>query len=300
MDGGSVLMKVIKSSIFIVLLSTLFSPVESHPGGNMISVNGLLIWQYVYPPSSLEHYSTVYIWDEVHGTRTLIQSEFNSSDFHFYAKGDTVFYAEFQDINNGSRFRLLKGLAGDVPDEIWPWQNAHEFGDTGGFYISDSKEIIFAKYPSIYSIDKNGLTRLVHEFEEPIGGLTKVEDGLLLNSPTKVWLVDENYTVLKVWDDLINPDQENIPFMGNRIFSADYKNGELLVAYWGGRSFFKVALDGAKESLLQLPDKYTAHWIAFGEEGYFLFGSQINPPDPIIPVLYLHRKGENIMLWGED
>ena len=297
MDGETILMKIKLITIMIVVLSGFISPVKSHPGGNMISVNGLLIWQYVYPPNAESHYSSVFIWDRIHGVRELMQSEFNSSDFHFYAKGDTVYYAEFRDVANGSMFRLLKGRAGEIPEEIWPWQNAGEFGNAAGFFVSDTDEIVFAKYPSLYRISRDGKVNLVQEFEEPISGLNKTENGLLLNSPTEVRLVDEQYSVIKEWDDLINPDQENLPMMGNRIFSADYRNGELLVAYWGGRSFFKITEQGDKQTLLNLSDTYAAHWVAIGEEEYYMFGSQINPPDPILPALYLHRNGENVLIW---
>ncbi|MFV1884508.1 MAG: hypothetical protein ACMZ7B_08475 [Balneola sp.] len=293
-------MRTLKSAILLALISAYTFPVIAHPGGNMISVNGLLIWQYVYPPDARSHYSSVFMWDRIHGVRELMRSEFNSSDFHFYAIGDTVYYAEFSDVTNGSRFRLLKGLAGEVPVEIWGWQDALEFGSAGGFYIADETEIIFAKYPSLYSINKAGNISLVHEFEEPVSGVTMTEAGLLVNSPTEVRLVDEDYSILKTWNNLINPDQENLPFMGNRIFSADYNGKELLVAYWGGRSFFKINEQGKKETLLELPDTYTAHWAVLDDEEYFLFGSQINPPDPIKPLLYYHYKGENAVLWGDN
>lgn len=300
MDGETILMKVLKNIFLFTIISAWSFPVIAHPGGNMISVNGILIWQYVYPPNSESHYASIYIWDRIHGTREFMQSEFNSSDFHFYAKGDTVYYAEFRDVANGSMFRLLKGRAGDIPEEIWPWQDAHEFGAAAGFYMSDKAEIIFAKYPSLYSINREGNINLIHEFEEPVSGLTMTEAGLLVNSPTEVWLVDEDYSILKTWDNLINPNQENLPIMGNRIFSVDYNGNELLVAYWGGRSFFKINKLGEKETLLDLPDTYAAHWVEFEEEGYFLFGSQINPPDPIKPLLYYHYRGENILLWGNS
>lgn len=300
MDGETILMKALKNTFLLAIISACSFPVTAHPGGNMISVNGILIWQYVYPPNAESHYASIYIWDRIHGTRELMQSEFNSSDFHFYAKDDTVYYAEFRDVANGSMFRLLKGRAGDIPEEIWPWQDALEFGAAAGFYMSDKEEIIFAKYPSLHSINKAGNISLIHEFEEPVSGLTMTVAGLLVNSPTEVWLVDEDYLILKTWNDLINPNQENLPFMGNRIFSADYNGKELLIAYWGGRSFFKINEQDEKETLLDLPGTYTAHWAAIEGDVYFLFGSQINPPDPIKPLLYYHHKGKNILLWGNN
>ena len=289
------LIKAVLKMLILVTITT--SSLLAHPGGNMVVSNGIVTFQYVYPPSSQSHKSSVFIWDRIQGVRRLITSEFNSSDFSFCTKGDSVYYVESRDETRGQGyFRVLKGRAGEVPTEIWPWQSDSLEAGYYGFDMPNDSTMIFAKYPAVYTISKSGVTQKMDIGYQEVNFLKKVDAGFLIKSGSKVILLNEEWTIVKQWSDLIDEKVTDTPFMGNIIFHVDYDEGELLVAYWGGREFYTLSDDGERKSLVTLDGNQAAHWVAMEGGTYYLFGSVINPPEPITPIFYVYED-QPFLIW---
>tara|TARA_B100001245_G_C22816447_1_gene393040 strand:+ start:133 stop:432 length:300 start_codon:yes stop_codon:yes gene_type:complete len=92
---------------------------------------------------------------------------------------------------------------------------------------------------------------------------------------------------------LLDDKVKDAPLNRNQIFDADYKNGKLLLAYWGKRSFELIDENGKQQTLLQHSEPFTPHWVAFWSSDKLLFSSRLvfdgSTPAPYL-VLY---KNEN-------
>ena len=88
-------------------------------------------------------------------------------------------------------------------------------------------------------------------------------------------MVQQNGTILKEWHKLIDNNIENAPLNRNQLFDADYKNGKLLFAYWGKRSFELIDEKDNHQIILKQTEPFTPHWVAFLDNKMLLFSSKL-------------------------
>jgi hypothetical protein len=284
-------------SLSISLLPALL---QAHPAGNLVTAGDYLLWPYVYPVDDAQHHSSVLIWDRQSPVRPLITSEFAGSNYLLYARKDTVYYIESRDsqTENKSYFRVLKGKAGEKPVEIWPWRTDEWRVGNNGFYAVDDEEIIFSRYPNVYSIKRNALPILLFSPQEPVNRLRKLPNGnILLLSDRACRLLDPEFRPLQRWTGFIDEDMPDAPLNINKAYDMDMHNGKLALAYWGGRSFLTIDEHGRREEILELEAPYTAHWVATDGESMYLFASVIQPPLAIEPRLIRFKDGTVEEIW---
>ncbi len=248
----------------------------AHPTGNMVVVGENVFWSYTAPIDNSSHYGCIMVWSNDHAPKVLLQSAFPSTDYILYAKEDQLYAIErrHDDLRNDSR--LLKvGLDGAVV-VLWPWfQDNHRMGE-GGFYINDQEHVVFARYPNVYVKEKGKVPYKKLEFHEPINRIRQVENQqLLVLTVNDCYLTTASGRVLKRWRKLIKK-LDKPAFLGrNTIFDVDYFRGELLLAYWGNRTFDLINSKGERKTVQSCPIGDLPHWVAFHNGAAMLFASKL-------------------------
>jgi hypothetical protein len=221
-----------------------------------------------------------------------------------YNRNDEIYIIERRFVQSSQKFeaRILKTRIGEEPKQIWAWfEDKWRIGE-GGFFMKSENEIVFGSYPEISILKKGGEPTRLFEFKEPIKKIRCVpEDNLLLLGDDKSWLTDLQGNKITQWENLTLDSVQNAPLNRNHIFDADYKNGKLLLANWGNRSFDILDSDGNRISFIQQNEPLIPHWVAFWGENKFLFSSKFvfngSNPEPHL-LLYTANK-EKITIWSK-
>jgi len=264
----------------IFFLLAIFSTLKifAHPTGNMITVGENVLWSYVNPINDSEHHACVMIWSQGSKPKVLITSKHPGSDFMLYNKEDTIYIIERRFIQTAQKFeiRILKTKLGEKPREIWDWfEDDMRIGESG-FFMETDDQIVFGKHPNIYKLKKGGKSTKLFDFDASIMRIRAIgESKILLLGERSCWLTDLNGNVIRQWDNLLAEQIENTPLNRNQIFDIDYYNGNLLLAYWGKRSFEIIYDNGARKTLLQQNEPSVPHWVAFYGNHKLLFSSEL-------------------------
>jgi hypothetical protein len=197
----------------------------------------------------------------------------------------------------------MKFKIGEKPKEIWPWFELEMRIGEGGFIMPSDEELIFVAYPGIYKLKKGKQPKPYFDFSEPIKRIRPISNNqILLLGDGKAWLSDMEGEVIQIWDNLLRSDVQNAPLNRNQIFDLDYNDGELLLAYWGNRSFEVIKRGGKREKIIQLSEPLTPHWLTYIGNQKMLFASEMkmdgsNPK----PHLLLQKKNDEIVeIWTEN
>ncbi|MDO5981795.1 hypothetical protein [Flavivirga spongiicola] len=293
--------KKIRRIIFIIAFVTSFQ-VFAHPGGNMIVVGKYVLWSYVSPINDTDHHACVMIWDPNSDPEILLKSEFPASDYMFSSNGDHIYIIEQRYLEKTDKFeiRILKTQIGEKLSEIWGWfEDKWRIGD-GGFFMNSDQEIIFGRYPNIYSLKKGQNSKKYFKFDVPIKRIRAINNNqILLLGDSSCWLTDQTGKIIKEWTHLIDLQISDAPINRNQIFDADFKNGELLLAYWGKRSFDILNNDGTRKTIIQLKKPFVPHWVAYYGNEKLLFSSKLvfNGAMPKPNLILYKSDNENINIW---
>ena len=291
------------TTILTALLLVLTVTVQAHPTGNMITVGPYVLWSYINPVDDPKHHACVMIWEEGSEPKVFIQSYYAASDFMLYNNQSDIYIIErryFQSTEN-FEIRILKATVDSEPKIIWNWfKDEWRIGEGGFFMISDD-QIVFAMYPNIYTLKKGEIPIIYFEFDHPLKKIRAKENNqILLLGDNACFLVQQDGTALKQWDKLIDNEVRYAPLNLNQIFDSDYDNGELLLAYWGNRSFDIIDESGHRRTLVQQSDPLAPHWVAFSGNKLLLFSSELifdgSTPKPH---LVIYNNENEKLIWGK-
>lgn len=289
---------------FLFTLFFLALKVKAHPTGNLIVVGEYVLWSYIDPIEDKDHHACVMIWKEGAGPKPLITSKFPASDFMIYAKNETIYLLERKFVSEKDSFevRVLKLKLNGETEEIWPWfEDEWRIGE-GGFSMLSDKEIIFCNYPEILQMKKGETPMPFFRFDHKIKRMRFLnDDSILLLSDERCWLSDSQGNVLEEWENLTTKSVQAPPLGRNQIFDVDYKDGKLLLAYWGKRCFYRIDENGNRKIIEQLKAPETPHWVAFRGNEELLFASQLifdgSTPRPRLVMI---KNGKSIDIWVRD
>ncbi len=278
-------------------------PAWAHPTGNMITVGEKVLWSYINPVDDSNHRACIMIWGKGSEPKVFIQSEFPASDYMLYTKQNEIYIIERRHLQATQSFevRILKTTLESKPKVIWDWfKDEWRIGEGGFFMISDD-QIVFGRYPEVYSLKKGGKPSMYFEFDQAVNRIRAIEDHqILLLGNNSCYLVRHDGTILKQWDNLLDREIKDPPLNRNQIFDVDYDNGKLLMAYWGKRSFVFVAKSGKRQTILQHTEPLVPHWVAFFGKEKLLFSSRLvfdgSTPKPHL-VLF-KEKNQNGIIWN--
>lgn len=249
-----------------------------HPTGNMVVVGQHVLWSYISPVADPDHRACVMSWQPGASPAVLLQSEYPGSDFMLSVRGENVYALERRYLATEDRFeaRLMKWAPGEAAAEIWPWfRDSWRVAEAGFFMLSDTR-MVMGRYPGVAVLEKGGEPRPYLEFEAPIRRIRKLDENrLLLLGEGACWLTDGAGTILKTWESLLDEEAPDPPLGRNQVFDADYRNGELLLAYWGRRQYKVIRPDGRHIVIRQLEAPLTPHWVAYSKFGKLLFASSL-------------------------
>jgi len=252
--------------------------ISAHPTGNMISTGNSVLWSYIEPIDDPEHHACVMIWKEGSEPELLLRSEFPASDYMLYHKESTIYLIERKFIQESQIFesRILKMKTEGEPVIIWDWfEDQWRIGE-GGFFMLSESQIVFASYPQVYYLEKGQEPVKYFELPGPVTGLRFVEnEQILIRGENTCWLTDQNGKIAMMWDHLLKDSPRNAPLNRNQIFDIDYRDGELLLANWGDRSFETIHRNGARKVILQMEAPYAPHWVAYHGNEKMLFSSKL-------------------------
>jgi len=276
--------------------------VFAHPTGNMITVGKHVLWSYINPIDDSEHHACVMIWSEGSEPEVLMTSVYAASDFMLYTNQKDIYIIERRHLQASQQFeiRILKTAIGKEPKVIWDWMEDKWRIGEGGFFMVSDHQIVFARYPNIYCMDKGKVPTPYFEFHKPISGMRFLANNqMLLLGNNSCWLVQQDGKIINQWDDLIDETVKNAPLNRNRIFDVDYHNEELLLAYWGKRSFEIIDKFGHRKTLLQQQEPFTPHWVAFFGEEKLLFSSKLvfNGETPKPNLIKVKLDGNTAKVW---
>ena len=290
--------------LFIILIFTLIVfPLLAHPGGNMIVVGENVIWSYVDPVEDPQHHASIMIWKKGKEPTTWMNSVYPASDFMLYNNKEDIYIIERRYVQSKDHheIRILKTQIGAEINEIWPWfEDENRIGENG-FVMTSDTSIIYAAYPGIFQIFKGHEPNVCFEFSAPVRRIRGVEGNLmLLLSDDDCYLTDYQGNTQRSWKKLIRKNVKDPPLDRNMIFDMDYSNGDLLIAYWGNRSFELINGRGKKKKLIQKKAPYTPHWVAFWNDKKLCFASDLvfdgTNPQPHLLMLDERNKIEPIWI----
>ncbi|WP_367388808.1 hypothetical protein [Lewinella sp. LCG006] len=295
----------IKTTILGTVLFFLTSLACAHPTGNMITTGEHVLWPYISPINDPNHFACVMLWTKGAQPKVFIQSEYTASDYMLYNKQNEIYIIERRFLQAADEFhvRVLKSTIGSQPKVIWDWfKDDYRIGE-GGFFMLSDHQMVFGKYPEICSMEKGEEPTTYFKFDNPIKRIRAVEqDQILLLGENACYLVQQNGNIIKQWNDLINPTVENAPMNRNQVFDADYSNGELLLSYWGRRSFDLINARGKRKIILQQSEPYTPHWVALWNQEKLLFSSQLifdgSTPKPHL--ILLDEQNNQHLVWNTE
>jgi hypothetical protein len=293
----------IKTTIMGTVLIFLTSYAFAHPTGNMVAIGENVLWSYINPINDPNHYACVMIWTKGSHPKVYIQSEYAASDFMIYNNQNEIYLIErkFSQTSDEFQVRVLKSTIGEEPRVIWDWfKDDYRIGE-GGFFMLSDNQMVFGKYPEIYSLKKGEQPTKYFEFDPPIKRIRSVEHNqILLLGDNACYLVHQNGTILNQWNELIDQNVENAPMSRNQVFDADYSNGNLLLSYWGRRSFDLIDSNGKRKIILQQTEPLTPHWVAFWNKEKLLFSSKLifNGSTPKPHLILLSEQNNLRVIWG--
>lgn len=273
--------------ITVTLLVFLTSVGYAHPTGNIITVGDHVLWPYIEPVDGVPHKACIMIWKKGAEPKVFMQSEFAASDYMLSYNLDDIYIIErkYTQATNSFAVRVLKATVNDKPKVIWDWfKDEYRIGE-GGFFMLSDHHMVFGSYPKIFTLKKGEKPEAYFNTNLPIKKIRKVENNqILLLGDTICQLVQQDGTILKQWDELIDNEVKNAPLNRNQIFDADYHKGALLLSYWGKRSFDLIDPDGKPQTLRQQSQPLVPHWVAFLGHEKLLFSSEMHfdgtPPKP--------------------
>jgi hypothetical protein len=293
----------IKNTILGTVLIFLASFAYAHPTGNMVTIGENVLWSYINPINDPNHYACVMIWTKGSEPKVYLQSEYAASDFMLYNNQNEIYIIErkFLQASDEFQIRVLKSTIGSEPWVIWDWFNDDYRIGEGGFFMLSDNQMVFGKYPAIYSLSKGKKPTKYFEFDPPIKRIRAIENSqILLLGENSCYLVQQNGTILTQWNELIDENVENAPLNRNQLFDADYFNGELLFSYWGNRSFDLIDTRGKRQIILQQAEPFTPHWVAFWNKEKLLFSSQLffdgSTPKPHLTLL--NEQNNQRVIWS--
>ncbi|RAI83749.1 hypothetical protein [Algoriphagus yeomjeoni] len=268
----------IKTTLLGTLLLFLTSFAFAHPTGNMIAIGEHVLWSYINPINDPSHFACVMIWEKGSQPKVFFQSKHAASDFMLYNKQNEIFMIERRFLQASDEFqvRVLKSTVDTQPTVIWDWfKDEYRIGE-GGFFMLSDDHLIFGKYPDIFSLKKGEQPIKYFGFDYPVNRIRAVEQNqILLLGDETCYLVNQDGQILNQWNSLTDPTVKNAPLNRNQVFDADYSKGQLLLSYWGRRSFDIINADGKREIILQQSIPYTPHWVAFWNKEKLLFSSEL-------------------------
>lgn len=243
------------------------------------------------------------IWNKNSTPRVFIQSEYSASDYMLYNNQNDIYIIERRYLQTTQSFkiRVLKTTVNTKPKVIWDWfKDEWRIGE-GGFFMLSNNQMVFGKYPVIYSLKKGEQPTTYFQFDYPIKRIRAVErNQILLLGDHSCYLVQQNGTIRKQWNELIDSNVKNAPLNNNQVFDADYANEKLLISYWGRRSFDFIKANGKREIILQQTEPLTPHLVAFWGENKLLFSSELvfdgSTPKPYL--ILLNKKNNQRVIWG--
>jgi hypothetical protein len=291
--------RIILGTILLFLTSFAFA----HPTGNMVAIGEKVLWSYINPINDPNHYACVMIWTKGSQPKVYIQSEYAASDFMIYSNQKEIYIIERRFLQASDEFqvRVLKSKIGEEPRVIWDWfKDDYRIGE-GGFFMLTDNQMVFGKYPEIYSLKKGEQLKKYFEFDHPIKKIRAVEHNqILLLGDNACYLVQQNGTILNQWNELIDQKVENPPMNRNQVFDADYSNGDLLFSYWGRRSFDLIDSNGIRQIILQQSEPLTPHWVAFWNKEKLLFSSKLifdgSTPKPHLTLM--NEQNNQRVIWN--
>ncbi|MBU1621552.1 MAG: hypothetical protein KJ556_16575 [Gammaproteobacteria bacterium] len=243
-------------------------------------------------------------WEEEAGVSPWLVSSFPASDWMMTpAPNGKVYLIEryFDQARQSHKVRLLIASVGATPEELIPWfDDAHRFGE-GGFAAMEDGRFLFARYPNLYILNEDGSATVWQKWSTPVMGLRKNQDGsLLIRGESEAWLTTDDGTILKRWSGLLQKLTSEPPFMGNRVFDADYVNDSLWIAYWGKRRF-EVIRGSTRTVVKSFKEPWLPHAVAVDSKSAFMLASTISPGDDsgIRPNLWRIKDDSLELLWGE-
>jgi hypothetical protein len=288
----------------LLLVLAASHPALAHPTGSMVVIDGTVLWSYVCPVGNPDHHACVMSWDEEAGARPWLISSFPASDWMMAPAPDGKVYLlerYFDQARQTNKIRLLIASVGATPEELIPWfDDAHRFGE-GGFAAMEDGRFLFARYPNLYILDEDGSATIWQEWPVPVFGLRQTQDGsLLIRGESEAWLTTHDGTILKGWSRLLQELTSEPPFMGNRVFDADYVDGSLWIAYWGKRRF-EVIRGSTRTVVKSFEEPWLPHAVAADGGSAFMLASTIAPGDDqgIRPNLWRMKDDSLDLLWGE-
>lgn len=245
------------------------------------------------------------IWTKGSEPKIFIQSEYAASDFMLCNNKNDLYVIERKYLQASDAFqvRVLKSDISTKPKVIWDWfEDDYRIGE-GGFFMLSDNQMIFGKYPEVYSLAKGEQPVKYFEFDHPIKRIRATEDNqILLLSDNSCYLVEQNGTVLREWNELIDQNVEDAPMNRNQLFDADYLKGELLLSYWGKRSFDLITAGGIRKIILQQTEPLTPHWVSFWNKKKLLFSSHLvfdgSVPKPHL--ILLNEQNNQSVIWSEQ
>ncbi|OMP32339.1 hypothetical protein [Mangrovimonas sp. DI 80] len=284
----------------IALLS--YSSIWGHPTGNMIVVDNQVFWSYIHPIDDALHHACIMVWENGSTPQVFLKSEYPASDFMLYAKGQDIYILERRYLQASDTFeiRLLKTTKNQKPTVLWEWfEDQWHIGEAGFFMLSDT-QMVFGKYPSVYKLQKGKQPSVYFEFETPINRIRALpDDTILLLGDTSCFLATQTGSILQEWNNIIEPKITNAPLDRNKVFDVDFQEGQLLMAYWGRRSFEMIDAQGNKHTLYQHIPPFTPHWVAFMGKDQLLFASELtfNGSTPKPNLIKLSSTGRSTKIW---
>lgn len=298
-------MQLSKILLVAFTLLLLYSDSNAHPTGNMIVVGDYVLWPYLCPVDNPGHQACVMMWSEGNEPKPILWSNHTSSDFMLYQKDEQIYIMErrYNASSQNNEIRILKSSIDETPVEIWAWSEYDVRIGEGGFFMPSDDEMIFVSYPNIYQIEKGGVPKQYFEFTEPVKRIRALDDQrFLLLGDGKAWLTNPKGEIIQQWNNLVADDVNNAPLNRNQVFDIDYQSGELLLAYWGNRSFDTIDSSGDRKTIIQFEEPITPHWLAYFGDKKLLFASHLvmDGSNPKPHLLMQNEESEIIKVWTKQ
>lgn len=277
----------------------------AHPTGNMITIGEHVLWSYIHPIDDPNHFACVMIWTKGAQPEVFFQSEYPASDVMLYSSQNEFYIVErrYVQVSDEFQIRVLKSSLDAQPFVIWDWINdAYRIGE-GGFIMLSDEHMVFGRYPEVYSLIKGEQPTRYFEFDYAVKRIRAVEhDRILLLGDHSCYLVRQDGSLLKQWKDLVDHGVENAPMGLNQVFDMDYSDGELLLSYWGRRSFDLICGSRERSILLQQSEPFAPHWVAFRNKEKLLFSSSFifdgSTPKPYL--VLLNEENHQTVIWSDQ
>ncbi|MCE2496558.1 MAG: hypothetical protein J4F31_08280 [Flavobacteriales bacterium] len=297
-------MRSINTITVLALFLGLFSPwrLIAHPNGGIVVVGEGVCWSYIYPVDDVDHHACIFRWNQNDEPEVLIRSDYPASDYFLSSMEGTLYIVEraFVRVNDTFKCRVLKLSEKGEAIEIWPWFEDPWRTAEGGFFMLSDTELVFARYPKLYSPAKGGEPEVYFDFDHAVNKIRGLDnDEFLILAEDNCFLVSGSGKILNEWRSLVEPTVENVPLNRNMVFDVDYRAGELLVAYWGNRSFLLMDSYGGRRTIVQRSAPFVPHWVAFVNNCELLFSSKMFfDSRPLKPHLIMHNGlGETQEVW---